>query len=131
MQRSMTTGVLAAAMLAPAAARAESSSAELDAMRAELASMRAEMAQLRGGDDPHATAQLKAATEAALLDAQSRINYQTEAMTAGHDGKAFFMESADGAFSIAFSAQGQVRYIYNSRDNAPGTGIDDGDNLAG
>ncbi|MEM1027412.1 MAG: porin, partial [Planctomycetota bacterium] len=78
-----------------------------------------------------ATADLKAATDAALLDAQSRINYQAEEMTAGHNGKNFFLESADGGFSLALSGQAQVRYIYNNRSDAPGTGIDDGDNLAG
>ncbi len=130
MQRKMTTGVLAAALFAPALAMGETS-ADLDALRAEMAAMQAELAQLKGGQTAQATADLKAATDAALLDAQARINYQAEEMTAGHDGKKFFLQSADGAFSLGLSGQGQVRYIYNNRSNAPGTGIDDGDNLAG
>ncbi|MEM9914977.1 MAG: porin [Planctomycetota bacterium] len=130
MQRNLTTGVLAAALCTPVVAMGESS-AELDALRAEMAAMQAELAQLKGGTTAQATADLKAATDAALLDAQSRINYQAEEMTAGHNGKNFFLESADGAFSLGLSAQAQVRYIYNNRTNAPGTGIDDGDNLAG
>lgn len=100
-------------------------------MKAELAAMRAELSQMKGGNNAQATADLKAATDAALLDAQTRINYQAEEMTAGHNGKAFFLESSDGAFSLALSAQGQLRYVYNNRSNAPGTGIDDADNLAG
>ena len=130
MQRNLTTGVLAAALLTPAVAMGESS-AELDALRAEMAAMQAELAQLKGGTTAQATADLKAATDAALLDAQSRINYQAEEMTAGHNGKNFFLESADGGVSLALSAQAQVRYIYNNRTDAPGTCIDDGDILAG
>ncbi|MBB6428895.1 porin [Algisphaera agarilytica] len=129
MQRKLTTGVLAAALFSPAVAMGETS--ELDAMKAELAAMRAELSQIKGGSTAQATADLQAATDAAMLDAQSRINYAAEEMTAGHNGKNFFLESADGGFSLALSGQGQFRYIYNQRSNAPGTGIDDGDNLAG
>lgn len=129
MQRKLTTGVLAAAFFTPAVAMGETS--ELDAMKAELAAMRAELSQIKGGSSAQATADLQAATDAAMLDAQSRINYQAEEMTAGHNGKNFFLESADGGFSLALSGQAQVRYIYNNRSNAPGTGIDDGDNLSG
>ncbi|MEM9420766.1 MAG: porin [Planctomycetota bacterium] len=129
MQRKLTTGVLAAAFFTPAVAMGETS--ELDAMKAELAAMRAELSQIKGGSTAQANADLKAATDAAMLDAQSRINYAAEEMTAGHNGKNFFLESADGGFSLAISGQAQVRYIYNNRSNAPGTGIDDGDNLSG
>lgn len=130
MLRPLTTGVLAAALFSPAVAMGDTST-ELDAMKAELAAMRAELSQMKGGSNAQATADLKAATDAALLDAKTRINYQAEEMTAGHNGKNFFLESADGAFSLALSGQAQVRYIYNNRTDAPGTGIDDGDNLAG
>lgn len=129
--RTLTTGLFATALIAPVAATGQDTSAEMDAMRAELAAMRAELNQIKGGGDDRATADLKAATDAALIDAANRINYQADQMTAGHDGKKFFLESADGNFSLGLSGQGQVRYIYNNRSDAPGTGIDDGDNLAG
>lgn len=131
MQRTLTTGVFAAALLSPAVAMGDTTAAELNAMKAELAAMRAELTQIKGGTNAQATADLKSATDAALLDAQSRINYQSEELTAGHNGKNFFLESTDGAFSLALSGQAQVRYVFNNRSDAPGTGIDDGDNLAG
>lgn len=132
MNRSLTTGALAAALFAPALASAQDTSADLAEMRAELAAMRAEIAQLKG-ETPAAqsSADLRAATDAALDDAMRRVNYQTEELSAGHDGKKFFLESADGAFRMNIGGQLQGRYIYNNRTNAPGTGIDDGDNLAG
>lgn len=138
MRRPLTTGLFATALCMPVAAMGQESSAELDAMKAELAAMRAELTQLKS-DAPTTTtypanAELKAATEAAMLDAQTRINYQADQMLAGHDGKKFFLESADGNFSLGLSAQGQVRYIYNHRENAPVSAppdIDDGDDLSG
>ncbi|MEM1109781.1 MAG: porin [Planctomycetota bacterium] len=114
MQRKLTTGALAAAMFTPILASGQATS-ELDAMKAELAAMRAELAQVKGGSTPQATADLQAATNAALEDARSRINYQTEELSAGHDGK-FFLASPDGAFRLNFGFQSQVRYIANFRD---------------
>jgi hypothetical protein len=42
-------------------------------------------------------------------------------MYAGHDGRRFFLKSADGGFQMNFSGQVQARYIYNIRDNAGDT----------
>lgn len=130
MLRTLRTGLFATALCAPVGAMGQDSSAELDAMRAELDAMRTELNQLKG-NTAQATADLKAATDAALVDAQQRVDYQVREMTAGHNGKNFFLESDDGNYAIKFSAQGQMRYVYNNRSDAPGTGIDDGDNLAG
>ncbi len=130
MQRLLTTGALLAAVLTPQVASADE--AELQAMRAEIQAMQAKLDNLESADaDRGATVELKSATDAAMADAEDRVNYQTDQFLAGHDGKKFFLESADGGFSLGFSAQIQSRYIYNHRESPDGTGIDDGENLSG
>ena len=130
MQRSMTTAALLAAALSPQLATAETS--EMEALRAQLRAMQSRLDQLETeAVDRSATDRLQAATDAALADAESRVNYQADQMLAGHDGKTFFLESEDGGFSLGLSGQAQVRYIYNERSNAPGDGLGDSDSLSG
>lgn len=129
MQRKLTTGVLAAAMFTPVLASGQATG-ELDAMKAELAAMRAELAQIKGGDTSRATADLQAATSAVLEDARTRINYQSEELAAGHDGK-FFLASPDGAFRLNIGAQIQTRYIYNNRENQANNSVTTANDLAG
>ncbi|MEO1236148.1 MAG: porin [Planctomycetota bacterium] len=119
MQRSLTTGVLAAAIFSPAAVA--QSTSELDAMRAELNAMRAELSQLKGDVASSQTADLKDATAAALEDARARINYQSEALSAGHDGK-FFLESPEGDFRMNIGGQLQFRYVANLQDDSADDG---------
>lgn len=132
MQRLLTPAALSAALFVPAAAQAQNGSDELAAMQAELAQMRAELAQLKGeAPTAQATADLHAATNAALLDAQNRINYQSEELAAGHDGKKFFLSDAEGKFRMNIGGQIQGRYIYNNRSGQPNNSITNTDELAG
>ena len=131
MQKTLTTGMLAAAALAGPPALAQGD-AELDAMRSQIAAMQAKLDGMEAAAaDRGATDRLRAATDAALADAEARVNYQADQMLAGHDGKTFFLESEDGAFSLGLSGQAQVRYIYNERSDAPGDGLGDSDSLSG
>ena len=124
MKRTLTTGVLAAALGAPAISHAQSDAAELSAMRTQLAEMQAKLAELQGAPAETAESiQLKAATDAAIRDAGQRINYQSEGLVAGHDGKEFFLSDAEENFYWSPSAQLQFRYIVNQRENSGG---DDG-----
>ena len=86
MQRTFTTGALAAALLVPATTWASD-----------------------------ATAKLRAATDAALADAQTKTDFNAESLSAGHDGK-FFLESPEGDFRLNISGQLQARYIANFRN---------------
>ena len=132
MQRLTTTGALAAALVVPAAVSAQDSSADLAAMRAELAQMRAELAQLRGDTaSSQATADLHAATNAALEDARTRINYETEELYAGHDGKKFVLSDPEGNFLLNIGGQIQGRYVYNNRSGQTGGAITAANDLAG
>lgn len=132
MQRILTPAVLAATLVVPAAVQAQDGSADLAAMRAELDQMRAELAQLKG-DAPtdQATADLNAATHAALEDARTRINYQSEELAAGHDGKKFFLTDAESNFLLNIGAQIQSRYIYNNRSGQLNNSVTNTNELAG
>ncbi|MEM8738927.1 MAG: porin [Planctomycetota bacterium] len=120
MSRFLIPGVLSAAVLTPVAATAQDN-ADLAAMRAELAAMRAELAQIKGAPADSRTADLQEATAAALEDARARINYQTEELSAGHDGK-FFLESPEGDFRMNIGGQLQLRYVANLQDDSADDG---------
>ena len=95
-------------------------------MRQELAAMRAELNQLKA--DPaaqRAAEDLQAATAAALVDAQARIDYTAQNLSAGHDGK-FFLESPDGGFRLNVAGHMQFRYVSNNRSNTGGDDSLDG-----
>jgi len=88
----------------------------------EVRNLRAEVERLRGdqqGDwlNERRKEEVKALVHEVLQDADTRASLQGEGMTAGHDGKHFFLNSADGTFSMEISGQIQVRYIYNTRDD--------------
>jgi len=136
MQRILTTGVLAATLFSPTLASGQANS-EVDLLRAELAQMRAEIAELKsstsGMDMATATQEmddLKAAMEAALADAQRRIEFQQQSLTAGHTGK-FFLQSPEGDFLLNVGGQIQTRYIFNNREDQPGTSLTTANDLAG
>jgi len=92
---------------------------ELKALRAEVAQFRAERDDSQIAD--RRAAEIKAIVADVLADADTRASLLQSGLTAGHDGSAFFVASADGAFVLKVGGQIQARYMLNSRD---GTGVD-------
>jgi hypothetical protein len=83
------------------------------------------VAALEGGQDSNwlnerRQEEVKALVRDVLADADTRASLAGEGMTAGHNGKHFFLASEDGSFSMAISGQIQFRYIWNNRDDDPG-----------
>lgn len=88
---------------------------------AEVAQLRAEVAQLRSQQNQNwlnerRAEEVKALIREVLADADTRASLLDKGVTAGHDGKTFFLSSDDGKFRLNFGGQIQFRYIFNTRD---------------
>jgi hypothetical protein len=113
-------------------AAAESNSDEINALRAqvqelqdaavELRRLRDEVRELRTTKDDNwlderRAEEVKGLIREVLSDADTRASLLNEGLTAGHDGKHFFLASEDGTFLMNISGQFQLRYVYNARDD--------------
>ncbi len=90
-------------------------------LRQEVAALKAEIAELRRSQDRNwlnerRAEEVKALVRDVLNDAETRASLGGGVM-AGHDGKHFFLKSADDAFSMEIAGQVQFRYIANFRDD--------------
>ena len=65
--------------------------------------------------------EMKSLIQEVLSDADTRASLLESHMTAGHNGKHFFLASEDATFLLEISGQIQLRYVYNHRDEKPGT----------
>lgn len=63
--------------------------------------------------------QVKALVREVLSDADTRASLAGGGMTAGHNGKTFYLASEDGQFLMNIGGRLQIRYIYT---DAPGAG---------
>lgn len=84
-------------------------------MGSELQSLRSE----QQGDwlNQRRQEEVRALVQDVLSDADMRASLQDDGLTAGHNGKNFYLAAADGSFLMKISGQIQVRYILNSRDS--------------
>lgn len=69
--------------------------------------------------------EIKALVQDVLSDADTRASLMADGAVAGHDGKHFFLASADGSFLLEFAGQIQFRWISNFENDD--TGVADGD----
>ena len=114
-----TVFAASAVLLGCAAAQAEQMTNEQ--LMAELQSLRAEVSQLRAaqGDDwmnQRRAEEIKTLVREVLSDADTRASLMDSELTAGHNGKHFYLASADGNFTMEIGGQIQVRYVANWRD---------------
>jgi hypothetical protein len=59
-------------------------------------------------------AQIRSVVTDVLADAETRSNFRSDAALAGYEpGKGFFLQSADGNYSLRFAGQIQFRYTLN------------------
>lgn len=117
-QRWMGWG-LAAALLCGSAAMADNvpydAKKEIDDLKAEVARLRA--AQGETWLNERRAEEVKMLIREVLEDADTRASLAGDGMTAGHNGKNFFLASGDGNFLLNIEGQIQFRYIFNDNDN--------------
>ena len=99
------------------------------AMQSELATLKARLADLEAKQNDtwlneRRAEEVKSLVREVLSDADTRASLMADGVSAGHDGKRFFLASADGSFLLRAGAHVQFRYIYNSR-NLEGTATDE------
>lgn len=112
-----------AGVAAAADAPAMDVSAELSKLRAEVAELRAQQGQTWLNE--RRAEEVKTLVREVLADADTRASLQDKSVTAGHNGKNFFLASEDGNFLLNIGGQIQARYIFNSRDTKGVSGEDD------
>jgi phosphate-selective porin OprO/OprP len=94
-------------------------------LQAEIAALRAEVAQLRQSQNDswlneRRAEEVKGLIREVLADADTRASLLQDGVLAGHDGRRFYLRSADGGFALNIGGQIQLRYIANFRDDAEG-----------
>lgn len=92
--------------------------AQIDGLRAELSQVKADQ-----GDNwlnERRAEEVKGLIMEVLSDADTRASLLNDGAVAGHDGKHFFVASADGAFALYLSGQVDFRYIWNNQDISTG-----------
>lgn len=97
--------------------------------QAEINALRAEVQQLRAASNDtwlneRRTEEVKSLIREVLADADTRASLAEGGMTAGHNGKKFFLASEDGGFLMNIEGQIQFRWVYNSRDDADTDEVD-------
>ena len=105
-----------------------SSEARIEALTSQVNELRDEVEQLRAAQsDPRLIerreAEIKALVKDMLTDADSRASLLDGglfALTAGYDGNAFYLESADGNFLMNIGGLLQYRYIGTFRGDESG-----------
>ena len=101
----------------------------LQKSQADVEQLRDEVHQLRGEAadtwlSERRIEEVKSMVRDILADADTRASMFEGGMTAGHNGKKFFLASEDGSFLTNIEGQIQVRYVANFRTAAPGAGND-------
>ena len=94
-------------------------------MQAQIDALRSELSQVKStqGDNwlnERRAEEVKGLIMEVLSDADTRASLLNDGALAGHDGKHFFIASADGAFAMYLSGQIDFRYIYNNQDTTTG-----------
>ncbi len=114
-------------------AQAEAPSQEQ--MLQQIQALRAEVATLKADQDAEwmserRAEEIKALVHEVLSDAETRASLMDSAITAGHNGKNFFLASEDGSFLMKIAGQIQFRYVANFRDDdgvSAGDKVDEGE----
>jgi phosphate-selective porin OprO and OprP len=99
---------------------------QIQAQRALLDQQQAVISRLSTEDgdwlDARRAEEVKGLIREVLSDADTRASMLQDGLTAGHNGKSFFICSQDGAFALNIAGMIQFHHIYNSQDES---GTDD------
>lgn len=98
-------------------------SEQLQAMQTKMQAMETQMAQMRADSDQNwlnekRAEEVKSLVKEVLADADTRASLLESGMSAGHNGKNFFLASEDGSFSMKIAGHLQFRYIWQHQDEA-------------
>ena len=93
-----------------------------DTLRFEVDVLKAQIKQLQNSKhetwlNDQRSEQLKALIHEVLTDAETRSTLLQNGLSAGHNGKYFFLKSADRNNLMKIGGQVQIRSIWNSQDN--------------
>jgi len=93
-----------------------------ETLRSEVAQLRQQVAELKGQNDANwlnerRAEEVKALIGEVLADADTRASLMADGMTGGHNGRNFYVGSADGGFLLTIAGQIQFRYIFNFENN--------------
>ncbi|MBL8746695.1 MAG: hypothetical protein JNK58_10115 [Phycisphaerae bacterium] len=66
--------------------------------------------------------EVRAVVDQMIADAETRSSLLADSAVGGHNGKNFFLQSADGSFRLLFRGQVQFRYMLDFRDDGDGNG---------
>ena len=130
-------GALAASLTVGAMASDNSVNEQLKALRAELDAVRVsntqlqgQVSQLRSASDENwlnerRAQEVRSLVKEVLADADTRASLLEGGMSAGHNGKNFFLASEDGSFNMKLGGQLQFRYIWHQQDQNSTTADND------
>jgi hypothetical protein len=124
--RPYTTLLLAGAILAIGQSVPADTPPTVEQLQTQMAEMQTQMDDMRRrlGDDwltERRADEIRTLVQDVLADADTRASLLQSGAASGYDG-GFFINSADGSFSLKINGQLQVRHVYNHRDNPPGDG---------
>ncbi len=95
---------------------------QIQAQQALLEQQQAVISRLSTDDtnwlDARRAEEVKTLIREVLSDAEMRASLLDDNLTAGHNGKSFFIRSEDGSFALNVTGMIQVRYIYNNQDES-------------
>ena len=97
--------------------------AQLKAVQQTNAQLQSQVAELRSANDANwlnerRAEEVKSLVKEVLNDADTRASLLEGGMSAGHNGKNFFLASEDGSFLLKIAGQIQFRHIWAHQDNA-------------
>ncbi len=107
----------------------ESLQREMSLLRREVRELRAE--RNRSWLNERRAAEVKALVRQVIADAETRASLLDSELLAGHNGKHFFLASADGRFLMTLKGQAQVRYIANFADDGATTAANFDEQMTG
>lgn len=129
MVRSMLRmSMMAGVVLGGASLAMAEESAELQARVSQLEAQLAKVQQAQGEAwmNERRAEEVKTLVREVLADADTRASLLQDGMTAGHDGKSFFLKSNDGAFVLKIAGQIDFRAIWDFQsDRSSGLSVGD------
>ena len=101
-------------------------------LRREITEFKARLAELEAKQNSQwlnqrRSEEIKALVDDVLSDADTRASLLENGVTAGHNGKAFYLASQDGSFLLKINGQIQLRYLARFQDSKDSSS--DGDPL--
>ncbi|QQE10446.1 hypothetical protein JD969_13155 [Planctomycetota bacterium] len=122
----LVAGAMALGMTVPAMASEAELAAQLAKVQQKLAAL--EQAQSQDWLNERRAEEIKGLISDVLADADTRATLLQDGVLAGHDGKGFYLKSADDSFKMKIGGQIQFRYMANFLDDRT-TGGDDNETL--